>query len=293
MSASYLRVVADRAGDRPNAGTDSTAAAPAGGSSATAVIATTMRADLAVGRLTMAEYAREARAAGVPAAEIASTLKQHAAAKEASFMEGAAAAGAGDAATVFPAGTYYGRLHTTAVKVVDGIFVPAVTPPPPEAASKEAAESLAWLREHRPWGARAAERLGPENDFLVELELSDQGRGGRVADGQVDAEGARHLARALRVNDVLTSLQLADNALGVEGASHLAGALSANGTLTELGLAGNGLGDAGAAALAAMLEQNRALTSLDVAENQLTQAAVERLRAAWGGRDAARLHVEQ
>ena len=61
--------------------------------------------------------------------------------------------------------------------------------------------SLAWLRS-RPgsWGARAAERLGPANDFLFDLELYDS--------CDIDDEGAGHLAVALASNSSLTYLNL-------------------------------------------------------------------------------------
>ena len=129
-------------------------------------LALMMRADLAASRLTPAEYVREARAAGVSLLEITATLKSHMSAQKSTDKP--------DAATVedvvLPAGTYYGRKHSTPVRVVDGIFVP-VTPTGP-AATSAVATSLAWLREHGgAWGGRAAERLGPENDFMPDLEL--------------------------------------------------------------------------------------------------------------------------
>ena len=109
-------------------------------------LALTMRADLAAGRLTSAEYVREARAAGVSLLEITATLKSHASPQKTTDKPDGATAD--DA--VLPAGTYYGRAHSTAVRVVDGIFVPA-TPTGPSA-TDAAATALAWLREHA--GAR-------------------------------------------------------------------------------------------------------------------------------------------
>ena len=138
-------------------------------------LALMMRADLAAGRLTPAEYVREARTAGVSLLEITATLKSHMNAQKSTDKP--------DDATVedvvLPAGTYYGRKHLTPVRVVDGIFVP-VTPTGP-AAADAVATSLAWLREHGgAWGGRAAERLGPANDFMHDLELIDESRGGKV-----------------------------------------------------------------------------------------------------------------
>ena len=250
-------------------------------------LALTMRADLAAGRITSAEYVREARAAGVSLLEITATLKSH--------MSPQKTADKPDAATaddeVLPAGTYYGRTHSTPVRVVDGIFVPA-TPTGP-AATDAAATALAWLREHAgAWGARAAERLGPENDFMPDLELIDESRGGRVPDGKIEPEATRRIADALRGNGVLLSLLLGDNRIGEAGAAHLAAALEVNRTLTALDISGNGLGDAGATHIAAMLRRNTALTALDLRENGLSAAARGELARAWGGRDPARLRCE-
>ena len=128
----------------------------------------TLRMDLARGRLTMEQFAREARNAGMPAVEVAAALKKVAAA-EAALNAGSgvgAAPSAPEEDTVMPAGTYYGRTHATAVKIVDGIFVPAdAGSSPPVAAQPGSVEaSLAWLREQGAWGCRAAERLGADFD---------------------------------------------------------------------------------------------------------------------------------
>ena len=158
-------------------------------------LALMMRADLAAGRLAPAEYVREARTAGISLLEITATLKSHMNAQKSTDKP--------DDATVedvvLPVGTYYGRKHSTPVRVVDGIFVP-VTPTGP-AAADAVATSLAWLREHGgAWGARAAERLGPGNDFMPDLELVDESRGGKVPEGKIGPEAARRLADALRDN---------------------------------------------------------------------------------------------
>eukprot|EP00320_Phaeocystis_rex_P003569 CAMPEP_0119062510 /NCGR_PEP_ID=MMETSP1178-20130426/6082_1 /TAXON_ID=33656 /ORGANISM="unid sp, Strain CCMP2000" /LENGTH=267 /DNA_ID=CAMNT_0007043797 /DNA_START=23 /DNA_END=823 /DNA_ORIENTATION=+ len=232
-------------------------------------LALMMRADLAAGRLTSREYVREARGAGVSLLEITATLKNHMnAQKDANDCS--------DAAAILPAGTYFGRTHSTPVKVVDGIFVPVrrIGPAAPGGEIGTAATSLAWLRDHcGAWGARAAERLGPDNDFMP--DLSDESRGGRLPGGKIGPEATRHLAAALRDNAVVTSLMLGDNALGTQGAAHLASALEVNRTLTELDLSSNGLGDAGAAHLAAMLHGNAALTAIDLSDNDVTETMME------------------
>ena len=101
MSTTYLAAAETRAVDatsntfvdaaeplQPRPASAAAQAAAARDDASAALIATTMRGDLAAGLLTMGEYAREARTAGVPAADVAAVLKQHAAAKEAAFMEG-------------------------------------------------------------------------------------------------------------------------------------------------------------------------------------------------------------
>lgn len=288
MSASR----ADAAAPAPTDAAPKTTESPKTG--APAPVTLMMRADLAAGRLTMAEYAREAREAGVPAADVAATLKQHAAAKEAQFMEGDATGASSPPAapvdTVLPPGTYYGRTHDVAVQIVDGIYVPVDAPTAPAAAAPVEA-SLAWLRARGAWGPRAVERLGPANDFLPDLDLYDESRGGRSPADCLGAEDAKHLACALAANCVLTSLNLGNNAIGEEGAAHFARALESNTTLTELNLADNSLGDAGARHVAAALLQNATLREVDARGNGIGDAAAAELRAAWGSQ-RVRLQID-
>ena len=231
--------------------------------------------------------------AGVAAVEVAAVLKQHAAVKEATFMAGSVGGTAPlvDTEMILPPGTYYGRTHLTSVKIVDGIYVPAEgrKAMPEESA---VATSLEWLRGHGAWGLRAAERLGPDNDFLPDLELFDESRGGRA--DKIGPEGAAHIACALATNDVVMRLDLGNNALEEEGAASLCQALrTSNRTLIELNLSGNSLGDAGVRHVASMLQANTTLTSLDVRENDIAaEETRELLRAAWGGRDPAMLRLD-
>eukprot|EP00316_Scyphosphaera_apsteinii_P001568 CAMPEP_0119319206 /NCGR_PEP_ID=MMETSP1333-20130426/48742_1 /TAXON_ID=418940 /ORGANISM="Scyphosphaera apsteinii, Strain RCC1455" /LENGTH=310 /DNA_ID=CAMNT_0007325561 /DNA_START=46 /DNA_END=978 /DNA_ORIENTATION=- len=267
-----------------------------------APVASIMRADLAAGRLSMADYAREARMAGVPAVQVAEALKQHAAAKEAAAKEAAAKEGVGIEVkavppaddVILPPGTYYGRTHATAVHVVDGILVPVAAEASPCAAAEPGSveASLIWLRSKDTWGARAAERLGPENDFLPELTLHDTSRAGRMEGGKIGGEGAMHIAIALSANDVLTSLDLSCNQIGGDGAAHIARALLVNSTLIELNLSDNELGDAAALRMAAALRTNQTLLALDLRGNGIIEEATrEELYSAWGSRDQSRLHL--
>ena len=259
-----------------------------------APIGAILKADLLVGHLTPADYAREARAAGVDAAEIVANIKQAVAAKETATLGGD---GIPEPECILPAGKYFGRKHETAVKIVDGIFVPADAGTDKTASTAPSAEdsveaSLLWLRQQKgTWGGRAAERLGPGNDFLPDLELHDESRGGRVPDGKIGAEAARHLAAALQVNTVVETLNLGYNELGPEGVAHLASALESNRVVTDLNLAGNQLGDAGVPPLVAALKVNSTLNALDVSDNGIGVAAAAELRLAWGARDPAALSV--
>jgi len=293
MSDSFLVAAAVRAADASVPSVKSQLEAAFGvSSSSSCLVLATLLSDLSAERLTMQDFAREARAAGMPIPEIAAALKRFAAAKEAAS---AASADSADEQTILPAGHYFGRTHGTAVKVVDGIFVPAEAAPTPAAAAAgpdSTAASLAWLSERGSWGCRAAERLGPDNDFLPHLDLRDTSRGGRVAGGKLGAEVALHLARALSQNGVLTSLDLADNEVCAPGAEHIAWALTTNRTLIDLNLSGNGLGDAGARSFAPMLLANTVLLALDLRDNGITGPVAEELRAAWGSRPQAALQVQ-
>ena len=62
--------------------------------------------------------------------------------------------------------------------------------------------------------------------------------------------GATAIADALRVNAVLTAMNLLQNKIGDAGASAIAEALRVNAVLTELRLSFNQIGDSGATAIA-------------------------------------------
>ena len=79
-----------------------------------------MRADLAAGRMSMSEYARQARAAGETIGAVAAVLKEHAASAKPTATQAEAAGPAEASAETIPAGTYFGRTHGGPVHVVDG-----------------------------------------------------------------------------------------------------------------------------------------------------------------------------
>ena len=101
----------------------------------------------------------------------------------------------------------------------------------------------------------------------------------------VRSDAGDHLARALapwlRVNSVLTDLNLEENKIGVEGGKAIAEALHVNGVLTSLNLRFNQLGDEGAEAIGDALKVNSVLTSIDVGYTMLNEeAALGIVRAA-------------
>ena len=94
-----------------------------------------------------------------------------------------------------------------------------------------------------------------------------------VESKSVGPRGAAALARALRANRVLTTLNLDLNQLHDGGAAELADALRENDSLQTLVLSGNQIGHAGAAALAEALPFNRGLTRLHLKYNRISGEA--------------------
>merc|ERR1719387_1641833 len=70
------------------------------------------------------------------------------------------------------------------------------------------------------------------------------------------------LAADLKVNAVLTSLNLSRNSIGAEGGAALAEALKVNAVLTSLNLLGNNFGMDAAAELVEVFQQHKTLKSL-------------------------------
>ncbi len=76
--------------------------------------------------------------------------------------------------------------------------------------------------------------------------------------------GARDVAAALKLNRVLTSLNLEKNSIGGGGALELATALATNTSLGYLYLRSNAIAGTGGCHLAAALMRNAGLRSLDL-----------------------------
>ena len=87
----------------------------------------------------------------------------------------------------------------------------------------------------------------------------------------IRADGAGHIARALKVNTSLLTLDLNGNKIGDRGATEIARALLENCTLESLDVRYNGIRDRGAAALAKSIKENTntALTDLMLDGNSL------------------------
>src|SRR6185312_5439126 len=86
---------------------------------------------------------------------------------------------------------------------------------------------------------------------------------------QIRNSGAIILAKILKSNSSLNSLNLQENQIGATGAMALAKALESNSSLISLNLWNNQIGDTGATALAKALESKSSLTSLNLRGNQI------------------------
>jgi hypothetical protein len=249
MSASFLAASTQRTADVAIAGAaDVTDPALAG----RRPTADALHADLVAGTLAPADYVKLAREAGVDTATVAAALK---------------------------------------AVLVKAPAAPEPVAPPPSASTADVCDSasegvdssLRWLQT-RPaaWGARAAERLGPANDFLFELELYDN--------CAIDDEGARHIAIALAANSTLTSVNLSSNRISDAGVQRLSQALHTARAVTALDLSSNLVGASGAAALVRLLSSAEcSLQNLNVEGSDIPAEQRDALREAWGSRTGLRI----
>ncbi len=99
----------------------------------------------------------------------------------------------------------------------------------------------------------------------------------QLACSSITADGASHLAGALKRSRSLLSLELQHNPLLDRGAISLGKALAVNESLRVLSVPFTGLGDGACAALARALREGAGLTSLDLAGNRLSAEGVEAL----------------
>ena len=220
-----------------------------------------LRAALDAGSLSAAEYVKRARELGVDAASVAAAIKATVVASPAPDPPRSTA-------------------NTTAAAEVQATEISDVPIDDVEAA-------LAWLQA-RPgkWGSRAAERLGPGNDFLYDLDLYDS--------CDIDDAGVRVLATALAANSTVTSVNLNSNAITGAGVGHLCAALQKNSTVTSLDLGQNYIGSDGVDMFSRFLASDECrLRQLVLTGNPGLEHGERNteLRAAWGTREPAGLHV--
>ena len=104
-------------------------------------------------------------------------------------------------------------------------------------------------------GAKAIAEALKVNPVLTELNLN--------GNFNIGPEGAKAIAEALKVNPVLTTLSIWDNKIGNEGAKAIAEALKVNPVLTELDLRVNNMGEAGEKAVRdAVKDRNQSVSQL-------------------------------
>jgi hypothetical protein len=114
--------------------------------------------------------------------------------------------------------------------------------------------------------------LGPRNAELLSGLLLVHGEGCHelnLCRQDLQTSGSQALAKALKVNGSLKSVDLSANHLtnhghDMTGIKELAAALGVNGALTMLSLAANKLGVEGTKAICEALEQNKTLKELDI-----------------------------
>ena len=121
-------------------------------------------------------------------------------------------------------------------------------------------------------GIAALARAVKANEALTSLNLSGSGLCPRsLQGGKVKTEivGIVALSVALKANATLLSLDLSNNAMGSAGAQYIARSMETNAALRCLNLSDSLLGRAGALHLAKVLEVNGTLQDLRLASNRL------------------------
>ena len=106
--------------------------------------------------------------------------------------------------------------------------------------------------------------IGSDLKFMAVLTKLDLG-----LNSDIGVEGAKAIAEALKVNAVLTVLNLPVNWIGDEGAKAIAEALKVNAVLTDLCLDYNNIGAEGAIAIAEALKVNAVLKNCNLLKNSL------------------------
>eukprot|EP00900_Chrysochromulina_parva_P026478 jgi/Chrpa1/8464/Chrysochromulina_OHIO_Genome00015056-RA len=134
-----------------------------------------------------------------------------------------------------------------------------------------------------PEGAIAIAEALKVNAVLTKLDLYLDGN-------NIGDDGAKAIAEALKVNAVVTKLILFRNNIGNDGAKAIAEALKVNAVLTILHLNYNKIGAEGAIAIAEALKVNAVLTKLWLANNNLGDAGKTAVQDVVKGRSGFQLY---
>eukprot|EP00900_Chrysochromulina_parva_P012181 jgi/Chrpa1/20964/Chrysochromulina_OHIO_Genome00026601-RA len=138
-------------------------------------------------------------------------------------------------------------------------------------------------------GTKAICEALEQNTTLKELDISGDWQGSNTG----GSAGAKHVAKMVRVNGALTSLDLSNNALcglvqgrvsvtySAEGITAIAEALRVNGALTELSIYGNHVGDEGVVAICEAIQSNKEtkLASLNFGNNGISPVGANAVAA--------------
>ncbi|CAF1091836.1 unnamed protein product [Adineta ricciae] len=100
-------------------------------------------------------------------------------------------------------------------------------------------------------------------------------------ENQIDSDGIKYLADALKDNMTIQILSLNSNVIGDAGARYLAEMLQSNNTMTTLRICGNQIGDEGMRHLSSSLQTNTTLTSLDISGNRIENEGARYLADAF------------
>ena len=166
-----------------------------------------------------------------------------------------------------------------------------------------------WNKIEAMLGKDKTDRL--KNNFLKEIYLNNNNIGAEGAKHVAEAlkvstslkwinlsgnnirdKGAKHIADALKVNNSLERIWLLRNNIGVEGAKYLSRALNVNTSLKTFYLNGNNIRDEGAKHVAKAFKVGNLLKVVYLTNNKIGDEGEQLLRDAWrkSGKDGG-LHV--
>ena len=155
-----------------------------------------------------------------------------------------------------------------------------------------------WNKIEAMLGKDKTDRL--KNNFLKEIYLNNNNIGAEGAKHVAEAlkvstslkwinlsgnnirdKGAKHIADALKVNNSLERIWLLRNNIGVEGAKYLSGALNVNTSLKTFYLNGNNIRDEGAKHVAKAFKVGNLLKVVYLTNNKIGDEGEQLLRDAW------------